>query len=96
MKAIIYPNNGALPDLPNDRLRITFFGETDQAATEHAAHIVPDGVPFLIIDKTDVPSDRTYRDAWEADFSEPNGAVITINAEKKAAIDARLAQPAER
>lgn len=34
---------------------------------------VPAGVPFLIIDATDVPADRTYRAAWTADFSVPDG-----------------------
>ena len=26
---------------------------------------VPEGKPFKIIDTADVPSDRTFRDAWE-------------------------------
>lgn len=34
---------------------------------------VPHGVPFLIVDEADVPSDRTFRSAWEADFSSPDG-----------------------
>ena len=28
---------------------------------------VPAGKPFKIIDTADVPSDRTFRDAWEVD-----------------------------
>jgi hypothetical protein len=28
---------------------------------------VPDGKPFKIVDTTDIPSDRTFRDAWEVD-----------------------------
>lgn len=28
---------------------------------------VPSGKPFKIIDSTDVPNDRTFRDAWEVD-----------------------------
>lgn len=32
---------------------------------EIAAKDVPDGVPFKIINTEDVPSDRTFRDAWE-------------------------------
>lgn len=31
---------------------------------------VPVGVPYKIVDKADVPSDRTFRDAWEADEAE--------------------------
>ncbi len=33
-----------------------------------AAKDVPQGVPFKIVDAADIPSDRTFRDAWE--FSE--------------------------
>lgn len=32
---------------------------------EIAAKDVPNGKPFKIIDTADVPSDRTFRDAWE-------------------------------
>ena len=32
---------------------------------ELAAKDVPTGKPFKIIDTADVPSDRTFRDAWE-------------------------------
>ena len=32
---------------------------------EIAAKDVPDGRPFKIIDVADVPSDRTFRNAWE-------------------------------
>lgn len=28
---------------------------------------VPTGVPFWIVDATDIPSDRAFRDAWELD-----------------------------
>lgn len=34
---------------------------------------VPSGKPFLIIDHTDLPETDEYRDAWTADFSEPDG-----------------------
>ena len=34
---------------------------------------VPAGVPYLIVDAADIPSDRTFRGAWEADFSNPDG-----------------------
>ena len=32
---------------------------------EIAAKDVPTGKPFKIIDTADVPTDRTFRDAWE-------------------------------
>ena len=34
---------------------------------------VPAGVPYLVIEDDDVPTDRTFRNAWEADFSTPDG-----------------------
>lgn len=30
---------------------------------------VPAGKPFKIVDYSDVPSDRTFRDAWEVDVA---------------------------
>lgn len=38
---------------------------------ELARKDVPAGVPFLFVES--VPEDRTFRAAWEADFSEPHG-----------------------
>jgi len=32
---------------------------------EIAAKVVPQGVPYKIVDVSEVPSDRTFRDAWE-------------------------------
>ena len=32
---------------------------------EIAAKDVPTGKPFKIVDTADIPSDRTFRDAWE-------------------------------
>jgi hypothetical protein len=43
---------------------------------EVARKDVPAGQPYLIIEDTDLPEDRTYRDAWEADFSTPDGTGI--------------------
>lgn len=37
---------------------------------------VPSGVPFWIVDASTIPSDRTFRDAWELDVAvmgEPSG-----------------------
>lgn len=41
---------------------------------------VPMGRPFLIVDVVDVPADRTFRAAWEADFSTPDGYGIGAEA----------------
>jgi hypothetical protein len=40
---------------------------------EIARKDVPDGVPFIIVDEKDLPSDHTFFDAWQADFSKPDG-----------------------
>lgn len=34
---------------------------------------VPKGVPFKIIDESALPADRTFRDAWDLDLSDPDG-----------------------
>ena len=41
---------------------------------------VPAGAPFLFIESDDVPSDRAFRGAWEADFSSPHGYGIGAEA----------------
>lgn len=36
----------------------------------------PEGLPFWIVDQTEIPTDREFRDAWEADeelLGEPHG-----------------------
>lgn len=37
----------------------------DEFATWVATKDVPEGKPFKIVDVADVPSDRTFRNAWE-------------------------------
>ena len=34
---------------------------------------VPAGTPYLIVEDDVIPSDRSFRNAWEADFSNPDG-----------------------
>lgn len=34
---------------------------------------VPAGVPFKLVDDAAIPTDRSLRDAWAADFSAPDG-----------------------
>lgn len=40
---------------------------------EIAAKDVPAGKPYKIITTDDIPTDRTFRSAWEADIDEPDG-----------------------
>jgi hypothetical protein len=37
---------------------------------------IPAGTPYLIIEDGVLPSDRAFRNAWEADFSNPTGTSI--------------------
>jgi len=37
----------------------------DHAIEELAAKDVPAGKPFKIVDVADIPTDRTFRNAWE-------------------------------
>ncbi|MNT74038.1 hypothetical protein C8E02_1140 [Vogesella indigofera] len=66
-KRIIFPNEGGgiavlIPAL-----------ECELALEEITAKDVPAGLPYLIVDVADIPADRTFRAAWEADFSSPHG-----------------------
>lgn len=40
---------------------------------EIAAKDVPTGRPYKIVPSEAIPTDRTFRDAWEADFTAPDG-----------------------
>jgi hypothetical protein len=53
-------------------------GELELA--EVARKDVPAGVAYKIVDVADIPSDRTFRGAWEADFTNPDGVGIGSDA----------------
>ena len=67
MAKIIYPNgkSGIMLVIPAPDCGIP--------VEEIARKDVPAGVPYLILNDSDVPDDRTFFDAWEADFSNPDG-----------------------
>jgi hypothetical protein len=65
MQVIIYP-------LGDTIAVVTPVAET-LPIEELAKKDVPSGVPFLIIDRSELPEDQTYRNAWTADFSSPDG-----------------------
>ena len=56
---IIYPNNdgGVAVVVPAAECGLTI--------EEIAAKDVPTGKPFKIVDVSDIPNDRTFRNAWE-------------------------------
>ena len=61
MKRIIYPTDegGVAVIIPSDEYL------ADHTIEELAAKDVPTGKPFQIIDIADIPSDQTFRNAWE-------------------------------
>jgi hypothetical protein len=61
MKRIIYPTDegGVAVIVPSAQYL------TDHTIEELAAKDVPDGKAYQIIDEADVPSNRTFRNAWE-------------------------------
>jgi hypothetical protein len=62
---IIYPNDigGIAVVIPSGELPLE----------DVAAKDVPAGTPYLYVSAADLPTDRTFRTAWEADFSTPDG-----------------------
>lgn len=65
MKRIIFPNGTGIA--------IIIPADCGLTIEEIALKDVPAGVPFKIIDTETIPTDRTFRDAWETDFSNPDG-----------------------
>jgi hypothetical protein len=57
MKRIIYPTDMGIA--------IIIPAESVEAAMKD----IPSGKPYLIIDTADMPADREFRGAWDADFS---------------------------
>lgn len=51
----------------------------ERTIEEIAAKDVPAGVPYKIVDVSDIPSDRTFRNAWEAAIDEPDGVGAESN-----------------
>jgi len=55
----------------NQKGRIAVIVPTgDLSVTETAKKDVPTGLPYKIVDVSEIPSDRTFRDAWDIDEAE--------------------------
>ena len=59
MKRILFPNDdgGVAIIIPTESLEL-------------AMKDIPSGKPYLIVDAVDIPTDREFRNAWTADFTE--------------------------
>ena len=66
MKCAIYPNDNGI-----SIMRIS--AECKMLEKDVANKDVPLGVPYLLIAEQDIPKDWGERDAWEADFTTPDG-----------------------
>lgn len=62
---IIYPN-------PDNTIAI-IFPTGSHSLQDTAKCIVPAGVPYLIVNDNDLPADWSTSEAWQADFSSPDG-----------------------
>lgn len=61
---------------PNEQGHLTFLYPAPECGLpieEIARKDVPAGVPYLIVHDDDVPKDHTYFEAFEADFTNPDG-----------------------
>ena len=71
-KIIVYPNG--------DGIAVLVPCDCGLTVEEIARKDTPAGLPFLILDATDLPADASTRPAWRADFSEPDGYGIGAEA----------------
>ncbi len=53
---------------PNDNGGIAILVPTE--SLELAMKDIPSGKPYLIVDAADIPTDREFRNAWTADFTD--------------------------
>jgi len=58
MKRILFPND-------EDGISILVPMESVELTMKD----IPSGKPYLIVDAADIPTDRTFRNAWTADFT---------------------------
>lgn len=55
---------------PNDTDGIAVIVPAHGISQQQALSAVPSGKAYLMVDVADVPADRTFRDAWIADFTD--------------------------
>lgn len=71
---VIYPNgSGGVAVIHPTAEYVGMFPTEGEAMDAVARKDVPEGVPYLIVPDDDIPSDRSKRAGWTADFSSPDG-----------------------
>jgi hypothetical protein len=55
---------------PNDNNGVAVVVPAPGIEQSEALKSVPAGKPYWIVDAADIPTDRTFRDAWQADFAD--------------------------
>lgn len=71
MKRIIYKNNDNSVSILIPTSEALSFATIEQIAEKD----VPHNLPYWIVPTSNIPTDRTFRNAWEIDesFGEPDG-----------------------
>ena len=71
MKRIIYKNQDNTVSILIPSQEALSFATIEQIAEKD----VPHNLPYWIVNTSDIPTDRTFRNAWEIDesFGEPDG-----------------------
>lgn len=64
MEVIIYPYEGHIA---------ICFPAPDWDIEDVAKKDVPEGIPYLIVEHSTLPVDLLFFEAWQADFSNPDG-----------------------
>lgn len=64
MNCVIYPTSSGIA---------VIHPAGDLSVHDVARKDVPAGVPYRIIDRSELPPSREFRNAWTADFSSPDG-----------------------
>ena len=72
MLRIIYPQPGGPIAVITPVQVEAQDGETaEEALLRHARGLLPEGTPVALVDADAIPADRTWRNAWSADFASP-------------------------
>jgi hypothetical protein len=54
---------------PNDADGVSVIVPAPGIEQSEALKSVPSGKPYLIVNVDDIPTERTFRNAWQADFT---------------------------